>query len=116
MSPMTRRSSSVQTPVHPSSVSPSARRLRAAVALLALAEKTASNQYLPSEERAHALQEAQRHLNAAWSFLVSWSTEASVDTAAMARAAELLGEVNRRLPLVASELRGPTSVDKEVAA
>ena len=86
------------------------------MALLALAEKTASNQYLPSEERALALQEAQRHLNAAWSFLVSWSTEPSVDTAAMARAAEMLGEVNRRLPSIAASLRGPASFGKDVAA
>ncbi|MCU0655800.1 MAG: hypothetical protein MUF64_11125 [Polyangiaceae bacterium] len=113
---MTQRSPSVQTPVRPSSaVSPSSRRVRAAVALLTLAEKTASNPYLPSEERARALAEAQRHLDAAWSFLTTWSLEPGADRGAVARAAEHLGEVNRRLPLIASELRGPASGDKEVA-
>lgn len=97
------------------STSAARRRLRAATALLTLAEKTAGNPYLPIEEREHALKEAQRHLNAAWFFLVSWSTEDSVDTAAMARAAEMLGEANRRLPLIASNLRGPASVGKEAA-
>lgn len=113
MSPMTRRSPSVQAP--PSPPSAARRRLRAAVALLELAEKVASNPRLPQEERARGLKEAQRHLNAAWSFLVSWSTEPHVDAAAMARAAEMLGEANRRLPLLASELRGPASVGKEAA-
>ncbi len=59
------------------STSAARRRLRAATALLTLAEKTAGNPYLPTEEREHALKEAQRHLNAAWFFLVSWSTEDS---------------------------------------
>lgn len=122
MSPMTQRSPSVQAPASaPSkstatpSASSSARRTRAAVALLTLAEKTASNPYLPNEERSRALAEAQRHLASAWSFLTSWSLETGADLGAVARAAELLGGFNRALPLVASDLRGPASMSKEAA-
>lgn len=103
-------------PVSPAPQPAARRRLRAAVALLNLSEGVASNGFLPPDERASALSEATRHLRAAWRFLTEWTLEAG-PSADSTRAAEHLGEVNRRLPLVASELRAlagaPISFDGE---
>lgn len=117
MSPMTRRSPSVQAPVCPSSaINVHHRRLRAAFALLTLAEKTASNPYLPPEDRSKALEEAWRHLGSAHRFLTGWLLDAGPSPEAT-RASELLGAINRGLPLIASELRLaaglPISWDKD---
>jgi hypothetical protein len=81
---------------------------------LVKAERIASNPYLPAEERSRALQEAQRHLKTAWSFLTTLAVEGGSSEAA-SKAAVALGEINRRLPLIASELRGAVSVEKEAA-
>lgn len=97
------------------STSPTLRRLRGAWALLSRETTRAGNPHLPVEERQHALQEAHRHLDVAWQTLTSLVLEqGSSETAT--KAAEMLGEVNRRLPLLASELRGPASFGKDVAA
>lgn len=97
------------------STSPTLRRLRAAWALLSQETTRAGNQFLPSEEREHALREAHRHLDTAWQTLTSLVLEqGSSETAT--KAAEMLGEANRRLPLIAASLRGPASFGKDVAA
>lgn len=93
--------------------SPAHRRLRAAAALLKQEAARASNPSLPAAERHHALTEALRHLDAAWLALTTYALDG--DPAVAARASSWLGEVNRRLPLVASDLRGPVSVGKEAA-
>ncbi len=101
-------------PVAPSAPSTALRLLRASWALLVKAERIASNGYLPAEERARALVEAQRHLDAGWRHLVTLTVEEGSSEAA-SKAAVALGNVNRRLPLIASDLRGPASVEKDLA-
>lgn len=101
-------------PVALSAPSTALRLLRASWALLVKAERIASNGYLPAEERARALVEAQRHLDAGWRHLVTLTVEEGSSEAA-SKAAVALGGVNRRLPLIASELRGVTSMSKEAA-
>jgi hypothetical protein len=93
---------------------PAARRLRAALALLGAAERHASDPTQPLDTRSNALIEAQRHLDAAFRFTTELSL-AGAPVASVARMAERLGEVNRRLPLLASALRGPLSFDGEAA-
>lgn len=83
---------------------PAARRTRAAVALSLACEKQAREPSNPLATRERALIEAGQHLAMAWAFLTTWTTDAG-HSDATARAAEFIGRINRRLPLLAAMLR-----------